>query len=125
MTFWNKLPFGRRTSGQPIEHQDTRRQQAAYQAARPLSLRDRIKQQEEIVSDEVAEEAVLVSPAEAQVRMLNEVGSRIWALADGSKTLQEIADQLAAEYEVSVEQAAADVLAFASELQKAGLIEIV
>ncbi len=45
-------------------------------------------------------EAVIISPAEHMIRMLNPVGSRIWELADGTRTVDAIAAILAAEYEV-------------------------
>lgn len=61
-------------------------------------------------------EAVLIDPAQNKVRMLNPVGSRIWELADGSRTLAEIIDTLVAEFEVEPAQAAASVRAFVEEL---------
>jgi hypothetical protein len=50
-------------------------------------------------------EAVIISPAENFVRMLNPVGSRIWELCDGSRTLDQIAAALAEEFEVDVAHA--------------------
>ena len=90
-----------------------------------LELADRIRHRAEVVSGTVGDEAVLVTPSQARVRMLNETGSRLWALADGSHTLQEMADLLAAEYDVSPDLAAADVLQFAGEMLAAGLVEVV
>ena len=40
-------------------------------------------------------EAVIITPAENKVRMLNTVGSRVWELADGTRTVDEIAGVLA------------------------------
>jgi pyrroloquinoline quinone biosynthesis protein D len=45
-------------------------------------------------------EAVVITPAENKVRMLNPVGSRIWELADGSRSVAEIVAVLTDEYEV-------------------------
>lgn len=45
-------------------------------------------------------EAVVITPAENKVRMLNPVGSRIWQLADGSRSVAEIVGLLTDEYEV-------------------------
>lgn len=50
-------------------------------------------------------EAVLISPAENTVRMLNSTATRIWELADGSRTVDEIATALTREFDVSFEQA--------------------
>lgn len=88
-----------------------------------LSLTSRIRRRTEVVSGAVGEEAVLVTPSQARVRMLNETGSRLWTLADGNLTLQQMADALSAEYDVTPDLAAADVLAFAHDLLAAGLIE--
>lgn len=90
-----------------------------------LDLAQRIRHRPEVVSGTVGDEAVLVTPGEARVRMLNETGSRLWGLADGSHTLQEMAGILADEYDVSPDLAAADVLQFAGEMLAAGLVEVV
>ena len=50
-------------------------------------------------------EAVIISPAENVVRMLNPVGSRIWELCDGSRTLDQIAAALTDEFEVDMAHA--------------------
>lgn len=67
-------------------------------------------------------EAVIISPAEGMVRMLNPVGSRIWELADGTRTADEIAAALVAEYEVDLDHARASVATFLAELESKGLI---
>lgn len=61
-------------------------------------------------------EAVIISPAENMVRMLNPVGSRIWELCDGSRTLDQIAAALAEEFEVDVAHARQSVAAFVADL---------
>lgn len=45
-------------------------------------------------------EAVVITPAENKVRMLNQTGSRIWELADGVRSVADIVALLAAEYDV-------------------------
>lgn len=67
-------------------------------------------------------EAVIISPAENRVRMLNPVGSRIWELADGNRTVTEMAEVLTGEYDVSLEQALQSVDAFLAELETRDLI---
>lgn len=61
-------------------------------------------------------EAVIISPAENVVRMLNPTGSRIWELADGTHTLEHIAQVLSHEFDVDPDHARASVVAFVSEL---------
>lgn len=67
-------------------------------------------------------EAVVISPAENTVRMFNTIGSRIWELADGSRTFDEIAGVLVQEYEVTPETAAENVERFVGELVEKGLL---
>jgi len=68
-------------------------------------------------------EAVIISPAEGMVRMLNPVGSRIWELADGTRTSEDIAVALTAEFAVDLDHARASVVGFLGQLAERGLIE--
>jgi len=69
-------------------------------------------------------EAVLVLPEQGQVKVLNEVGARIWALADGTRTLRQIAAALCDEYEVDQAQAETDVLDFVTQLVEQGIVSL-
>jgi hypothetical protein len=68
-------------------------------------------------------EAVIVLPDKGQVKVLNEVGARIWALADGSRSVREIAAEIARLYDVSPAQAETDTVLFLQELREKALIE--
>jgi len=67
-------------------------------------------------------EVAVILPTASAVRVLNEVGARIWALADG-RTLSEILDVLVNEYDVERTQLRVDTEAFLAELQGRGLLE--
>jgi hypothetical protein len=67
-------------------------------------------------------EAVLVLPSLGKVKVLNEVGARIWSLADGSRDLSAIAGILCQEYQVGQEEAEADVLQFVSGLLESNIL---
>ena len=67
-------------------------------------------------------EVAVILPTASAVRVLNEVGARIWALADG-RTLAQILDVLVNEYEIERTQLRVDAEAFLSELQARGLLE--
>lgn len=54
---------------------------------------------------------------------LSEVGALIWSRCDGRHTLDDIAAEIAATYEVSAQQASADVLEFVSGLVESRLVE--
>ena len=70
-------------------------------------------------------EAVIITPAENVVRMLNDAGSRIWELADGTRTVEQIAAVLAEEFAVDLPQARASAAAFVDELAAKGLLAFV
>jgi hypothetical protein len=69
-------------------------------------------------------EAVLVLPDKGQVKVLNQVGASIWSLADGARTVREIAAAICAEYAVDQAEAESDTLAFAAELEAKGIVSI-
>lgn len=67
-------------------------------------------------------EAVMVLPATGKVHTLNAVGTRFWELIDGGRTLDEVAAQLAEEFDAPSERIATDCRAFAVELRERGLL---
>lgn len=66
--------------------------------------------------------AVIVLPDAGTVHVLDEVGTRVWELLDGSRSVAQIAQEIESEYEVSGEQAARDVEEFAMKLLAAQAI---
>lgn len=69
-------------------------------------------------------EAVVILPDKGEVKVLNEIGAQIWALADGSRSVREIVVAICAEYAVSRSEAEADTLAFFAELENKGIIRV-
>lgn len=61
-------------------------------------------------------EAVLILADSSEVNVLNQVGSRIFELANGNNTVEEISETISDEYEISREQADADVREFLLQL---------
>jgi hypothetical protein len=61
-------------------------------------------------------EAVVVLPEENVVKVLNVVGSRIWDLADGTRTVREIAQTIHQEFDVDLAQAEQDVIEFVAAM---------
>ncbi len=53
---------------------------------------------------------------------LSPVAARIWALLDGTRPIAQIITELCAEYEVTREQAAADVAELVSDLENVSLV---
>jgi coenzyme PQQ biosynthesis protein PqqD len=66
----------------------------------------------------IGDEAVLLSAEDSSVHSLDAVGTRIWELCDGEKTVSEIVDQVVSEFEVDRETAEKDVVEFIEELMK-------
>jgi hypothetical protein len=69
-------------------------------------------------------EAVLVLPDKGEVKVLNEVGAQIWQLADGRRTVREIAAAIGADYAVTRSEVEADTLEFITELAAKGIVSI-
>lgn len=61
-------------------------------------------------------EAVLLLAETNEIQVLNPVGSRIFELANGQRSLAEIASALTDEYNVDFNEALADVDAFVQQL---------
>jgi hypothetical protein len=61
-------------------------------------------------------EAVLMLPTKGQIKVLNEVGTRVWELIDGTRDIETVVETLCREYAVEHDRALADTLAFVSDL---------
>jgi hypothetical protein len=70
----------------------------------------------------IAGEAVILSLDTKVLRGLNTVGSRVWDLIEGRRTVDEIVDVIVGEFDVARPEAAADVGAFVRELVDKGLV---
>ena len=61
-------------------------------------------------------EAVIILADSGNVNVFNPAGTRIWELADGSRSVRQIADAIVAEYEVMPDAALQDVTEFVQKL---------
>jgi hypothetical protein len=64
----------------------------------------------------------MISPDEGMVRMLNLTATRVWQLADGSRSVEEIAATLTDEFDVDFIQARQSVMRLLTELSERQLI---
>lgn len=77
----------------------------------------------ELIWRQVDDGMVIVSPTAGQVRVLNPLGSTIWALLDGQHSIAEIEEQLNGRYPtVPPAQIHTDLHTFLTELTSRGLI---
>lgn len=67
--------------------------------------------------------AVVIVIDERKLHTLNDVGTRIWQLADG-RTIGEIAECLTREFDVTREKAVADTCRFVGELHAVGALRV-
>ena len=71
----------------------------------------------------IDEEAVVIVPSEQMVNVLNSVGCRIWDLADGRRSIAEIAEILTREFNVSYETALKDAIEFTRDLAEKKMMD--
>jgi pyrroloquinoline quinone biosynthesis protein D len=57
------------------------------------------------------------------LRGLNATAARVWQLCDGKRSARAVAEQVALEFSVDVQQVLPDTLRFLNELARLGLIE--
>lgn len=67
-------------------------------------------------------ERFLLTAGDNRLHNLNEVGSRIYDLADGRRSVEEIIALIVAEYDVGEDQARRDCLDYLAELETRGLM---
>jgi len=73
-------------------------------------------------SDAGGTEAVLILPATGKVKVLNEVGARIWSLVDGKHSVGDIIQTVFEEYEVEYNTIQAHAVEFLYEIWDKGII---
>lgn len=73
-----------------------------------------------VASRIVGGEAVVVVPARSEAHVLNETGSAVWSMMDGSRDASGIASELAARYGADEADAARDLEAFIGDLRSRG-----
>ena len=66
--------------------------------------------------------ATIVLPQQAEVNVLNEVGSHVWDRIDGKRTVGQIIESVVEEFETPAETARRDVLEFIETLRAHGMV---
>jgi hypothetical protein len=83
---------------------------------------------EDVVAREIEGEVVIVplvagiGDADDELYTLNETGQAIWKKLDGQRTLKDVAASLVSEYTTPLADLENDVLGFASELTRRGIL---
>ncbi len=68
------------------------------------------------VSRLIGQEVVIILPAVGEIKVLNEVGARLWELADGEHTINELVNHICEEYAIDHRQAELDALDFIQKM---------
>jgi len=89
----------------------------------PFALESRVLRQKEVAWRMIDGEAVIITPADSTMHTLNDVGTRIWELMTGDRSLAEVAELLCAEFDVDKGRAEKDTIWFVECLSKKGLVE--
>lgn len=90
-----------------------------------VTLAARVTIPEAVLFQELAGEAILLHQGTGKYYGLNEVGTRMWMLIAELGALQQVYEQLLAEYDVSAEQLRRDFLALVDDLVHHALVEII
>jgi hypothetical protein len=93
---------------------------------RPLLNHDcRVVASSDQLTAMLGDEAVILGTRDDVYYGLDPVGARIWSLVQEPRTLDDVADAIAAEFDVARARALADLLVLAGELVDRGLLDVV
>jgi len=90
--------------------------------SKPITTLHRPVRAATVASRVYGNDAVVISPDEGMVRMLNPTATRIWQLADGSRSVEDIAAELTAEFDTELSQARQSIMRLLTELSAKQLI---
>lgn len=90
----------------------------------PVTLDQRASRSDEVLSQEVGGETVLLDLASEQYFGLDPIGTRIWELLADAPPLEQVHATLCAEFEAEPERIRADLLALMQQLRDAGLARV-
>lgn len=83
-----------------------------------------IRRRSDIASRIIEGEAIIVKIKTGENYSLNHVGALVWQMADGTHTLADIVTAIVDRYDITVDQAQADLSELVSELEREQLVEV-
>jgi PqqD family protein of HPr-rel-A system len=86
------------------------------------TLPDRPAVRPDLRIEALEDELVLYDPRSGRAYVLNPTASALWERCDGSRSVETLAQELAAAFEVAYDDALADVRAFLTQLSRGGLL---
>ena len=88
-----------------------------------ITAKTKVRKHANVASRTIDGREVVIVPAARRLQTFNEVATRIWALCDG-RSIGEIAEVIAGEYEVGKRTALGDVKEFVALIRKKGMLEL-
>jgi len=89
-----------------------------------LASNQKVEKTPNCVSRTIGQEVVIILPSIGEVKVLNEVGARIWELADGTRTIADLVQQICEEYDVDPQQAEIDAVDFIQKMMDKKMLMI-
>lgn len=89
-----------------------------------MRLDERPRQNTDTAARRIGGLFYVVDPSTSELHSFNEVGSFIWELLDGTKTVSGIVDAVVSSYEVDRPRAERGVAVFLDQLQAKNLVEV-
>lgn len=87
-----------------------------------MDLQSHPQRKEQVIAQKASKDFLLFNMDDGNYYSLNDVGCRIWQLCDGSHSVAQIIDTLAAEYDVSAEVLSQDVMEILENFRSGSLI---
>lgn len=95
----------------------------AHLTSESIDERTRVVRAPRVIGRRIHGQMVLVLPPALDARVLNDLGARVWELADG-RTIDEITRTLTSELDEPRARVAADVRAFVEALVQEALLDV-
>jgi len=76
----------------------------------------------QLISRTLDDGTVIVSPSDGQISVVNDVGSSVWCLIDGQRSVAAIAKQITILFNVTLDRAQEDTFIFLASLEERELI---
>lgn len=89
-----------------------------------MNLSDKPAQNLETAARKIDDLFYVMHPDTSELHNFNDVGTRIWELIDGERSVEDIVGVVTEEYEVDEATARTDVLEFLAALQEKDLIRV-
>jgi hypothetical protein len=87
-----------------------------------MDAQSRPRRRDGVLAQTAGDTVLLLTGDTGEYFTLNDVGGRIWELADGTRTVTDIAAVICAEYEAPLDVIEADTLEVLDELEGEGLV---